>query len=107
MAGLLAYRETESLLSRLGDLAGNVVLVGGQAVNFWAERYLGGVAELAAGAPYASKDIDLCGGPADAERIGRRLRATVRLAEPFDPSTNIAVIMAPASDGSSIRIDTA
>jgi hypothetical protein len=54
-----AYRQVEPLLRRLGDA--KLVLVGGQAVNFWAEVYAPRVSEIAANAPYTSKDIDFCG----------------------------------------------
>jgi hypothetical protein len=37
MPQLLTYRDTERLLARLRGM--NLVLVGGQAVHFWAERF--------------------------------------------------------------------
>jgi hypothetical protein len=58
-AGGFAYQQVEPLLRRLGSV--DLVLVGGQAVNFCAETYLPRVAELAASAPYTGKDIDFCG----------------------------------------------
>lgn len=38
------------------------VIIGGQAVNFWAEKYLHAEPELLAFLPFVSKDIDFLGG---------------------------------------------
>jgi hypothetical protein len=57
----LSAREAQSLLTKLSTEADSIVLIGGQALNFWAEYYLDRVPELEAGAPYTSKDIDFCG----------------------------------------------
>jgi hypothetical protein len=57
----LSIQDTIEVLTRLGDTAGQVVLIGGQALNFWAERYAVREESLAAEAPYASKGIDFCG----------------------------------------------
>jgi hypothetical protein len=48
------------VLVRLGRALPELVLVGGQAVNYWAMRYRDGTEELAGG-PFTSKDIDLHG----------------------------------------------
>jgi hypothetical protein len=57
----LSIQDTIEVLTRLGDTASQVVLIGGQALNFWAERYAVREKSLAAEGPYASKDIDFCG----------------------------------------------
>ena len=57
---LLAPTVVRALLDKLRPAASDIVLIGGQALNFWAERY-GSVSELARGAPYTSKDIDFYG----------------------------------------------
>lgn len=49
-----------ALLDKLRPAASDIVLIGGQALNFWAERY-SSAPELARGAPYTSKDIDFYG----------------------------------------------
>lgn len=49
------------MLTRLGAAAEHVVLIGGQALNFWAEHYVSRTTLLADEGPYASKDIDFCG----------------------------------------------
>jgi len=49
------------------------VLVGGQAVNYWAERYLSTEAELEKLQPFTSQDIDFKGNRRDVERIAQQL----------------------------------
>ena len=56
----LAPAVVRELLDKLRPAASDIVLIGGQALNFWAERY-GSVAELTRDAPYTSKDIDFYG----------------------------------------------
>ncbi len=49
------------------------LLIGGQAVNYWAERYLAAEPELTKLLPFTSEDIDFKGGRADVQRIARQL----------------------------------
>lgn len=50
------------------------VLIGGQAVNFWAERYLKTESALRDYAPFTSGDIDYFGSKADVEFIAGQLK---------------------------------
>jgi hypothetical protein len=43
-------------------------LIGGQALNFWAEQYSGRAEALADQGPFASKDVDFCGTQDDVRR---------------------------------------
>jgi len=52
------------------------VLIGGQAVNYWAERYLPQEPQLETLKPFTSEDIDFKGDHADVERIATQLRLT-------------------------------
>lgn len=52
------------------------VLVGGQAVNYWAERYLVSEPELRALRPFTSEDIDFKGNREDVRRIAAQLNLT-------------------------------
>lgn len=62
MAKPLGIADTIEVLSKLGALADALVLIGGQALNFWVEQYKGHPAiRTLAGPPFASKDIDFCG----------------------------------------------
>ena len=56
----LAYLNVRPILAKVADLQRDLVLVGRQAVNFWASYYQDRVSELAAEAPFTSKDIDFC-----------------------------------------------
>lgn len=52
------------------------ILVGGQAVNYWAERYFQTESELKALQPFTSEDIDFKGGKQDVKRIAEQLHLT-------------------------------
>lgn len=52
------------------------VLIGGQAVNYWAERYFQTEPGLQALQPFTSEDIDFKGGKQDVKRIAEQLRLT-------------------------------
>ncbi|MBK8001615.1 MAG: hypothetical protein IPK15_23655 [Verrucomicrobia bacterium] len=49
------------------------MLIGGQAVNYWAERYLAAEPELQKYLPFTSEDIDFKGNHEDVQRIARQL----------------------------------
>jgi len=49
------------------------VLIGGQAVNYWAEHYLAGEPELRKLQPFTSEDIDFKGSREDVQRIAGQL----------------------------------
>ena len=52
------------------------ILIGGQAVNYWAERYLAIEPQLEPLKPFTSEDIDFKGGSSDVQRIARQLQLT-------------------------------
>jgi hypothetical protein len=59
------------------DTAGQpYLLIGGQAVNYWAERYLAAEPQLKSLQPFTSEDIDFKGGSADVQHIARQLKLT-------------------------------
>lgn len=59
---------------KLRDAAGSpYLLIGGQAVNYWAERYLEAEPELRPLQPFTSEDIDFKGNAEDVRRIARQL----------------------------------
>ena len=55
------------------------ILIGGQAVNYWAEHYLSTEPQLEQLQPFTSEDIDFKGGHADVQRIARQLELSSRL----------------------------
>lgn len=82
----LAYVDVRPVLAKLADLERDLVLVGGQAVNFWASYYEARVPELAREAPFTSKDIDFCGDQRAVRVCAERLGGTPRVAT-FDDAT--------------------
>lgn len=84
----LAYRDTAAILRRLGPAASRIVLVGGQAVNFWADYYLDRVDALAADAPFTSKDIDFLGSRASVKECAERLLVDPILPDVSDTGQN-------------------
>jgi len=48
---------------------GRIIIVGGQAVNFWADRYAADEPALLAFRPFTSRDLDLLAGIANAYRL--------------------------------------
>jgi hypothetical protein len=98
----LTPAETRQVLRKLGDLTEEIVLVGGQALAFWAEHYS---ARFALSGPVNSKDIDF-GGHRDAAAIAAaRLNGTCMTAEPFDPSPNSGLVEFKDPGGHQRRID--
>jgi hypothetical protein len=82
----LAYSDIRPILAKIADLGRDLVLVGGQAVNFWAAAYEGREPTLAREAPFTSKDIDFCGDQKSVRLCAERLGGTPRLAS-FDDAT--------------------
>lgn len=93
------------MLRRLGDTTSKIVLVGGQAVNFWAEHYLRRAPELGAHGPYTSKDIDFCGTRAELIACARQLGGRALLPEPFEPTPNAGQLLFVDDTGTERVID--
>lgn len=101
----LTYEQASRILAKLADLEHPVVLVGGQALNFWASYYEDRVAELAAGAPYASKDIDFVGPHEAVKECARRLGGKAKLATLDDHTPNTGIVVFVDDDGYLRQID--
>jgi hypothetical protein len=82
----LVYVDVRPILAKVADLGRELVLVGGQAVNFWASYYEPRVPELAREAPFTSKDIDFCGDQRAVGICAERLGGTPRTST-FDDAT--------------------
>ncbi len=79
------------MLRQVGSAVSSAVLVGGQALNFWAERYRG-VSDLAREGPFTSKDVDFCGKREAAVAFAQRLDGRAELPAIDDPSPNTAMV---------------
>lgn len=90
----LSYQDTERLLLRLGDESERLVVVGGQAVNFWAHWYSKRIsADLNPYAPYTSYDVDVCASRKDVQKIARRLQGKPRVAGFDDYTPNAGTVV--------------
>ena len=74
----LSYVDVRPVLAKIADLERDLVLVGGQAVNFWASYYERRVAELASEAPFTSNDIDFCGDQRAVRMCAERLNSLAK-----------------------------
>jgi len=101
----LTYDKTARVLAKLAGV-GEIVLVGGQAVNFWAGMYEQTTPELADNGPYTSKDIDFAGSKEAVKECAARLGGTAKLATLDDmntPSTGLVLFV--DEDGHKRQID--
>lgn len=62
--------QFHSLFTTIAQSNDSFVLIGGQAVNYWAERYLPVEPELKKHAPFTSSDIDFLGTREEVARLG-------------------------------------
>lgn len=81
----LAYIDVRPVLAKVADLGRELVLVGGQAVNFWASFYQRRVPALEQEAPFTSKDIDFCGDRRSVGLCAERLGASDGLEKDRSP----------------------
>ena len=102
----LSIDDTILILSRAAGSNGNhlpeITLVGGQALNFWADRYFGSRDDFVSG------DIDLLGGTTEALRCARAWDAKINVANMDSAmgSPNTAVVLIDRGVGNpSLRVD--
>jgi hypothetical protein len=84
-------------LAGILQLSDKAFIVGGQALNLWAERY-SDTAELAAYGPYTSKDIDYFGRREAAEKLAAALGGQVLVPHPDDHTPQTAIVKATIGD---------
>ncbi len=92
------------LITSAIDLEDGAFLVGGQALNLWAERYATKTQELVAFAPYTSKDVDYFGYREAAEKLAAALHGTVAVPPLGDATPSTAVVTATIN-GRVVQID--
>jgi hypothetical protein len=91
----LTPEAVQALLARLRPAHDEIVLIGGQALGLWVERYATGCKELAEAAPLTSKDIDFLGGAAQVEVCAKLVGGTYQLFGPSDRTVATGVITTP------------
>jgi hypothetical protein len=84
-----------ALLKQLAPARAELVLIGGQALNLWAERYAGSCPELAAAAPFTSKDIDFCGTADNVRECAQLVGGTHQLFDVSDRTAAAGVVTTP------------
>lgn len=82
-----------------------IVLIGGQALNYWCQVYADRVQELREAAPFTSKDLDFCATKTEAPELARRVRGRVKIATLDDNTPNSAVILYTDKSGTERQID--
>jgi hypothetical protein len=105
MKRLLSISDVARLVARIPDLSG-LVLVGGQALNFWAENLQ--IADADSEGPYGaalSADIDFLGSAKAAQEIATAVSGAVKLAGTENlHSPNIALVTFDV-DGEAYEMD--
>lgn len=89
---------------RIASPTGSAFLVGGQALNFWAERYYSNCPELAQYGPYASKDVDFFGTSDAADKLAKALGGKAIYPQSGDHTPQSAIVSAVVL-GHKIEID--
>ena len=101
----LGYVDIRPILARLADLDRDLVLVGGQAVNFWAFVYEGRVPALAQAGPFASRDVDFCGDRRTVRECAQRLGGRARVSTLDDATPNSGTVVFVDSAGVQRSLD--
>ena len=96
--------ELKEIFLKLQSEALELVLVGGQAINFWATYYQDRVSKLKYYLPFSSEDIDFFGGRLEASICHQILGGKLKLNQNFDPSPNTGVLLIKYNEAE-LRID--
>lgn len=81
------------LLLVLEKLDTDYVIVGGQAINLWANLYSSQSNEWQIYQPFSSEDLDIFGSRLDAFNLSQALNCELYLAKDFDSTPNVGVII--------------
>jgi hypothetical protein len=101
----LAFRDVLTVVERVPDLKG-IVLVGGQALNFWAERL--NLATAEGSGPFGaalSDDIDFLGSAKAALSLGEATQGRVAIAGMDDAASPNTALVTLDLDGEEHQID--
>jgi hypothetical protein len=97
--------DISPVLEAIARTAPKLVLIGGQAINYWSDRYQQDTLEWRRLRPYTSEDLDFYGGRAEALSCSKVIPGTkATLNDGHDPSPNAGVLFCPFKGGK-LRID--
>ena len=83
-----------------------ITLIGGQALNFWAELYFHDDPDFCASyGPFTSMDIDFLGGKDEIIECAAQWGGRPKLAEPFGFSPNSGIVVVPLHSGENLIVD--
>lgn len=88
----LRFDEVTKILELASSEPPEVVLIGGQALNYWADRYSPGSQFLREAAPFTSGDVDFLRGLPTARRIAELLPGRLETKDVYDTGVTIASI---------------
>ncbi len=90
MSAGLTVDDIASLLNVLGQT--DAVLIGGQALQVWCDRYAPHIGALNAYAPFTSKDVDVQGDRRVLERCAATFSVTPRYPRTLEDATNVGFL---------------
>lgn len=88
----LRFEEVTKILELAASEPPEVVLIGGQALNYWADRYSPESQFLRESAPFTSGDVDFLRGLPTAQRIARLLPGRLHTKDVYDVGVTIATV---------------
>lgn len=104
----LSAGDVLTLLARLGDVAEQVILVGGQAVNVWVEHYRAQerLPELSTAGAFTSKDVDFCAARDVVRSFAARLpKGRAKFPSLDDATPNVGIVIFADDGGYERTID--
>jgi hypothetical protein len=97
--------DISPVLEAIARTAPRLILIGGQAINYWSDKYQQDTPEWRRLRPYTSEDLDFYGGRAEALSCSKIIPGTkATLNDGHDPSPNAGVLFCPFKGGK-LRID--
>ncbi len=101
----LTFEDIYSLIELLPE-SETITLIGGQALNFWAELYFHDNTDFYSKyGPFTSMDIDFLGGKNEITECAEIWGGSAKFPEPFDVSPNSGIIVIPLQSGENLVID--
>lgn len=97
--------DLQSVFHQLSESRWSGILIGGQAVNLYANHYAAQIPEIDSFQPLASRDLDFHGGPREAKLAMEILHAKGKINDGTDPSPNAGLLEVRLASGETLIID--